>query len=133
MEAILGRKIMSMKGLIVLVAIMVCAFYTSAASKEKSQNKLLEGEETAPYASYELIQDTIVLDGKGDDYVLFCRRKFEIKSFTVIRNQFGMGIALGDVPVPCEALVVYFKKPGEDHTYITVSIEVRGIPTPQPE
>jgi hypothetical protein len=118
-----------------IVASVVVGFTSSLVvdSMGGKKSNTLSGGEKSTYSNHELFQDTIVLDGKGDDYVLFCRRKFEIKSFTVIRDQFGMGIALGDVPVPCEALVVYFKKPGEDHTYITVSIEVRGIPTPQPE
>jgi len=78
-------------------------------------------------------QDTMVLDGKGDDYVLFCKRRYEVTTYTVIKNERGMLISLNGLLVPCKAMVSYYKKPGVKNTYIAVSIEVRGRPTPQPE
>ena len=78
-------------------------------------------------------QDTMVLDGKGDDYVLFCKRRYEVTTYTVIKNERGMLISLNALFVPCKAMVSYYKKPGVKNTYIVVSIEVQGRPTPQPE
>ncbi|MCK5186397.1 MAG: hypothetical protein KAR43_04630, partial [Deltaproteobacteria bacterium] len=76
---------------------------------------------------------TMVLDGKGDDYVLFCKRRYEVTTYTVIKNERGMLISLNALLVPCKAIVSYYKKPGVKNTYIAVSIEVQGRPTPQPE
>jgi len=78
-------------------------------------------------------QDTMVLDGKGDDYVLFCKRRYEVTTYTVIKNEWRMLISLNELFVPCKAVVSYYKKPGVKNTYIAVSIEVQGRPTPQPE
>ena len=78
-------------------------------------------------------QGTMVLDGKGDDYVLFCKRRYEVTTRTVIKSERGMLISLNELFVPCEARVSYYKKPGVKNTYIAVSIEVQGRPTPQPE
>ncbi len=118
-----------------IVASVVIGFTSSLVvdSMGGKKSNTLSGGEKSAYSNHELFQDTIVLDGKGDDYVLFCNRKYEITSYTLIKDSSGIVIPLEALPIPCEALVVYFKKPGEDHTYITVSIEVRGIPTPQPE
>ena len=78
-------------------------------------------------------QDTMVLDGKGDDYVLFCKRRYEVVTHTVVKNEWGMLISLSELLVPCKAMVSYYKKPGVKNTYIAVSIEVQGKPAPQPE
>jgi len=78
-------------------------------------------------------QDTMVLDGKGDDYVLFCKRRYEVTTQTVIKNERGMLISLNELLVPCEAMVSYYKKPGVKNTYRAVSIDVQGKPAPQPE
>jgi len=78
-------------------------------------------------------RDTMVLDGKGDDYVLFCKRRYEVTTQTVIKNERGMLISLNELLVPCEAMVSYYKKPGVKNTYRAVSIDVQGKPAPQPE
>jgi len=75
----------------------------------------------------------LVLDGKGEDYVLVCQRRFEVTSNTVIKDKLGMNITLEGLSIPCEAMVTYYKKPRERNTYVAVSIEVKGKPTPQPE
>lgn len=78
-------------------------------------------------------QDTMVLDGKGDDYVLFCKRRYEVATHTVIKNEWGTLISLNELSIPCEAMVSYYKKPEEKNTYVAVSIEIQGVPKPQPE
>ena len=78
-------------------------------------------------------QGTMVLDGKGDDYVLFCKRRYEVATHTVIKNEWGMLISLDELSIPCEAMVSYYKKPEEKNTYVAVSIETQGVPKPQPE
>ena len=95
------------------------------------------GEEEAtnqnPDILFELIKDTLVLDGKGDDYVSFCRRKFDITSYTIIKNESGMLIPLEEISIPCEAMVSYYKKPGKKGQYVVVSIEEKGELQPKPD
>ena len=83
--------------------------------------------------TYTMSQGKLVLDSKGKEYVLVCQRRFEITSNTVIKNEFGMDSTFKDLSVPCEALVHYYKNPGEKNAYMAVSIEVQGRPMPQPE
>lgn len=118
--------------IMVTVIMSLTSSFTGDSIGGKKTNTLSGGEKST-YSNHELSQDTIVLDGKGDDYVLFCNRKYEITSYTLIKDSMGIVIPLEVLPIPCEAMVVYFKKPGEDRTYITVSIEVKDIPKPVPQ
>jgi hypothetical protein len=79
------------------------------------------------------MEDKLVLDEKGDDYVMFCARRFDITSYTLIKNEQGMIISLDDIDVPCEAMVSYYQKPGKKRRYVVVSIEVKGEPQLKPE
>ena len=45
--------------------------------------------------------------------MLFCKRKFDVTSYTLIKSESGLIIPLDELEVPCEALVSYYKKPGE--------------------
>ena len=83
--------------------------------------------------TYTMSQGKLVLDSKGKNYVLVCQRRFEVTPDTVVKNEFGMDITFEDLSVPCEAMVSYYRKPGEKNTYKAVSIEVQGRPSPQPE
>ena len=78
-------------------------------------------------------RDTMVLDGKEDDCVLFCKRRYEVTTNTVIKNEWGGFISLDELKVPCRAMVSYYKKPGVKNTYTAVSIEAQGEPEPRPE
>ena len=91
------------------------------------------GNNTLPSPGFEISTDKLVLDGKGDDYVMFCKRQFDITSYTLIKNESGMIISLDELDVPCEAMVSYYKKPGKSNRFVVVSIEVKGEPLPQPE
>lgn len=75
----------------------------------------------------------LVLDDKGSDYVMFCKRKYDITSYTLIKNESGMIISLDQLNVPCKAMVSYYKKPGKKNRYVVVSIEVKGESPSQPE
>ena len=92
-----------------------------------------EASNLNPDIRFELIKDTLLLDGKGDDYVTFCKRKFDITSYTLIKNESGMLITFEAIPIPCEALVSYYKKPGKKRQYVVVSIELKGEPKIEPE
>ena len=83
--------------------------------------------------TYTMSQDRLVLDSKGKSYVLVCQRRFKVTAHTVIKNEFGVESTLEDLSVPCEAVVSYYKNPGEKNAYIAVFIEVQGRPRPQPE
>ena len=39
----------------------------------------------------------------------------------------------GSLPVPCEAMVSYYKKPGKKRRYVVVSMEILGKPQLIPE
>ena len=82
---------------------------------------------------FEVITDRLVFDEKGDDHLLFCNRRFDITSYTLIKNERGAITSFEDVDVPCEAMVSYYKKPGKSNRYVAVSIEVKGEPLPLPE
>ena len=83
--------------------------------------------------TYTMSRGKLVLDSKEKNYVLVCQRRFEITSSTVIKNEFGMDSTFEALTVPCEAMVSYYKSPGEKNAYKAVSIEVQGRPRPQPE
>ena len=122
------RKSLMTKVVIVIgmIVIVLCGFSIGAEHSTGADEANIG---TAPGVS----QGTMVLDGKGDDYVLFCKRRYEVSTYTVIKNERGMLISLNELLVPCKAIVSYYKKPGVKNTYIAVSIEVQGRPTPQPE
>jgi hypothetical protein len=72
--------------------------------------------------------DTLVLDEKGEDgdYFLFCSRRLDVTSSTIIKNEWGRVISYDRVPIPCEALVSYYKKPKTLYRYVAVTIQVIG-------
>ena len=74
---------------------------------------------------FEVMKDKLILDDKGDDYLLFCTRRLDVTSYTLIKNESGMIIPFEEIEVPCEAIVNYYEKPGEKRRYVALSIEVR--------
>jgi hypothetical protein len=78
--------------------------------------------------------DTLVLDEKGEDedYFLFCSRRLDVTSGTIIKNEWGRVISYDRVPIPCQALVSYYKKPRTQYRYVAVTIQVLGEPQPHP-
>ena len=119
------------------VAVMMAVFIFGVGSMsgsvveaEQSPGPLSENDSAPLFAGYEISQDTIVLDGKGDGYVLFCKRKFKITRDTVIE---GSASTLEALTIPCEAKVTYYKKPGKRNTYVALAIEVLGTPAPRPQ
>ena len=117
--------------IVVSIGMMGNIFCGIAIGAERSKNISTAGEVTI--TTYEVVQDKLVLEGKGEDYVSFCARRFEVTSSTVIKDELGMDISLKSLPIPCEAMVSYYRKPRERNTYIVISIEVQGKPNPEPE
>ena len=105
---------------------MVCICSVSFAAEEESKNRF-------PDIGFEVMEDKLLLDGKGDDYLLFCKRRFDITSYTLIKNKSGMIIPFEEIDVPCEAMVSYYKKPGKRNRYVVVSIEIKGEPQILPQ
>ena len=79
--------------------------------------------------------DALVLDEKGEDedYFLFCSRRLDVTANTVIKNEWGRVISYDRVPIPCEAMVSYYKKPKTQYRYVAVTIQVIGEPQPVPK
>ena len=111
----------------IALAGIVIGFICSAAMGAE------ESKKTFPGISFEVMEDKLVLDEKGDDYVMFCKRRFDITSYTIIKDERGWIIPLEDIEVPCEAMVSYYKKPGKKRQYVVVSLEVKGEPKLKPE
>ena len=127
---------MDRKCVALVMAVLICslgAVSGSMAEAEQSAYQLSEGDSAPFFAGYEPTQDTIVFDGKGDGYVLFCKRKFKITKDTVIEGEGGSKITLDALKIPCEAKVTYYRKPGKRNTYVALSIKVLGAPTPRPQ
>jgi len=120
-------------GTVIVMGMTGSMLYGVTNGAEKSKNISAGADEGTTCTTYEVSQSKLVLDGKGEDYVLVCQRRFEVTSNTVIKDERGIDITLEGVLVPCEAMVTYYKKPRERNTYVAVSIEVKGKPTPQPE
>lgn len=78
--------------------------------------------------------DALVLDEKGEDedYFLFCSRRLDVTSSTIIKNEWGRVISYDRVPIPCEAMVSYYKKPRTQYHYVAVTIQVLGEPREHP-
>lgn len=122
-----------MTSLVIFIAVtlgVLCGFSIGA---EQSTNMFSGADEASIGIELGVSRDTMVLDGKEDDCVLFCKRRYEVTTNTVIKNEWGGLISLDELKVPCRAMVSYYKKPGVKNTYIAVSIEAQGKPEPQPE
>jgi hypothetical protein len=111
---------------IVLAGIVIGLICSTSIARE-------EADTTVPGVEFALSKDKIRLDGKGDDYVLFCKRRFDVTSYTLIKSDSGLIISLDALKVPCEALVSYYKKPRSRNKFVAVSIEVLGPIKPTPE
>ena len=114
-----------LKKMLLTGIVMVCICSVSFAAEE-SNNRF-------PDIGFEVMEDKLLLDGKGDDYLLFCKRRFDITSYTLIKNESGMIIPFEEIDVPCEAMVSYYKKPGKRNRYVVVSIEIKGDPQILPQ
>jgi hypothetical protein len=104
-----------------------------AVGAEKTSHKPSTGDKGTVATAYETNQMRMVLKDKGDTYFLFSKRRFEVTSETVVKDESGRVISFNALKVPCEAVVTYYKKPGKRNTYVAVSIEVEGDPKPMPE
>ena len=105
-----------------LVGIVIACICSISSAAEDPNNKFPD------IGGFEVMEDKLVLDGKGDDYLLYCKRRFDITSYTLIKNESGMIIPFEEIEVPCEAMVSYYKKPGKKRRYVVVSIEIMGKP-----
>ena len=120
-------------GIVIVMGMTGSMLYGVANGAEQSKNISAGADGGTTYTTYEVSRSKLVLDGKEEDYVLVCQRRFEVTSNTVIKDDLGMDITLEGLSIPCEAMVTYYKKPRVRNTYVAVSIEVKGKPTPQPE
>ena len=128
------RKSLMTRVVIIVISMTVSVFCGFSIGAEHSTHTFSNADgEVNIGTALGVSRDTMVLDGKGDDYVLFCKRRYEITTQTVIKNERGMLISLDELLVPCKAMVSYYKKPGVKNTYRAVSIDVQGKPAPQPE
>jgi len=109
-----------------LAGIVIASICSISSAAEEPKNRFSD-------LGYEVMEDKLLLDEKGDDYVMFCQRRFDITSYTLIKNERGMIIPFGEIEVPCEAMVSYYKKPGKKRRYVAVSIEVLGDPQLKPK
>ena len=80
------------------------------------------------YTTYELNQDELFLDRKGEDYVSADGMRFEINSSTIIKNGMGKEISLEELSVPCKAIAEYYKMADQNNINIAVSIQEILIP-----
>ena len=118
----------------IVLSVIIMGFAAMIANaSDLSQNTLPPDEATAPATDTKLHKDMLVLDDSGDDYVMFCNRIYEVNSHTTIKNERGTTIALENLTIPCEAMVSYYRKKGEHHKYVAVTIEVWGEAEPVPE
>ena len=122
-----------MASLVVVIDMTVSMLCDFSIAAEHSTPKFSGADEANIYSGLGVSRDTMVLDGKGDDYVLFCKKRYEVNTNTVIKNEWEMLISLDELLVPCKAVVSYYKKPGVKNTYVAVSIDVQGKPAPQPD
>ena len=111
---------------IILVGMIMSFICSAAIAADEPDTKF-------PDIGFKVMEDKLVFDEKGDDYLLFCKRRFDVTSYTIIKDEDGRIIPFEEIEVPCEALVSYYTKPGEKRRYVTLSIEIKGEPklTPQ--
>ena len=103
---------------------------SAALVTEQPAHTSKSGDRTTMYT---VSQSKLVIDSKGPDYFLFCKRRFEIRPDTVIKDEMGTEITFEKVSISCSVKASFYKKPGGENTYVAVSIEVLGQPTPRPE
>jgi len=109
-----------------LAGMIMGLIYSAATGAEEEKTSF-------PGIGFAVMKDRLVLDEKGDDYVMCCKRRFDITSYTLIKNERGMIISLDQLEVPSEAIVSYYEKPGKKRHYVVVSLEVKGEPQLTPE
>jgi len=117
----------------IVLAVIVIGLTSGLAGAADRSNNTTPSNAATPSAGNKIRQDMLVLDDKGDDYVMFCNRIFEVSSYTTIRNERGTIISLEALSIPCEAMVSYYKNRKENNRYVAVTIEVQGEATPVPE
>jgi len=120
-------------GLVAAMIITGSSVCGVAVGAEKTKDKPSAGDKGAVATAYETNQMRMVLKAKEDKYFFFSRRRFEVTSETVVKDEEGRVISYKALKVPCEAVVTYYKKPRERNTYVAVSISVQGDPKPMPE
>jgi len=120
-------------GLVAVIIMTGSSVCGVAVGAEKTRDKPSTGDKGTVATAYETNQMRMVLKDKGDTYFLFSKRRFEVTSETVVKDESGRVISFNALKVPCEAVVTYYKKPGKRNTYVAVSIEVEGDPKPMPE
>lgn len=117
---------------IILAGIVVCLICSIGSAADRSDSTPSTGLQKGA-GGMEINTDKLVLEEKGDDYFLYCSRRFDVTSHTIIKNDRGRVISFDRVPIPCEAMVSYYKKPRENYRFVAVTIEVIGEPQPDPE
>ena len=88
-----------------LTGIVMGCICSVAFGAEESNNR-------SPDIGFEVRHGKLVLDEKGDDYVMCCMRRLYITSYTLIKNERGMIISLDELDIPCEAMVYVFRPIG---------------------
>jgi hypothetical protein len=121
-------------GLVAVIIMTGSSVCGVAVGAEKTRDRPSTGDKGTVATAYETNQMRMVLKDKGDTYFLFSKRRFEVTSGTVVKDESGrVIISFNALKVPCEAVVTYYKKPGKRNTYVAVSIESQGDPKPMPD
>ena len=91
-------------GIVIAVGITGGMFYSDDIRAERPTNTSPKSDETTIFPTREVSQDKLVLESKGEDYVLVCQRRFEVTSGTIIKNKFGQ--TLKTRPLTCEEKIM---------------------------
>ena len=73
---------------IILAGIFMGLICTLAWAADRSGNTS-STDLTPVSGDVEMNTDKLVLEEKGDDYVLYCQRRFDVTSHTIIKNEWG--------------------------------------------
>ncbi len=111
----------------IILAVILIGFICNISSGAELKDK------TSPSPGFKVMTDKLVFDEKGDDFLLFCKRRFDVTAYTLIKNESGSIISFDELKVPCEAIVRYYKKPRKRSRFVAISIDVQDFPSPQPE
>ena len=106
--------------IVMIIGITVSLLCGVSIGAEQSMNTFSGGNEASIGIELGVSRDTMVLDGKEDDCVLFCKRRYEVTKNTVIKNEWGRLISLYELMVPCNAVVSYYRKPRVKNTYLSL-------------
>lgn len=115
-------------GIVIAMGITGGMFCSITIGSEQSPYGFSDADDKMGFSTHGVVEDELVLVGKGKNYVLVGKMRFEVTSNTIIKNRLGMEITLEELTIPGRATVRYYENTGQSNIYEAVFIQEELIP-----